>query len=312
MDTSNVTPLHGGIVIDATSQLSGLDPIRTAKREKRRPYKQAYYQANREKMLARSKAYNKANRKKLQVYRKAHYQANRERYLKHSKEYYEAKRRAEERERVDTVPRGTASLGGFSSYSAHELARVCGVSKGTAQRWRKTGEAPAVMVILLELLHRGPLELLSHEWADWAIRKGKLCNKDGHEYTPGEIWAIPILHQRIAALEASNRKLSADAELANRFHSNRDRLHRESKAIGKAEALCRVVFALLSELTESEDGHPAVLDGRSALVRRVQLSTCQVAIELHRGSLLTPAASEAAIEAAMAAFERPAADPDSA
>lgn len=246
MDTSNVTPLHGGIVASATPQLSRTDLCRTANRLARR-----------------------AERSPI------------------------------------TVPHGMAPLRGYGNFSTRELARMCGVSISTAKNWRRTGQAPGVVIALLELLHCGPLEMISHEWSGWAIRKGKLCNTDGHEYSPGEVWAIPILYQRIAALEASNRQLRADAELAERFRSNRDRSHYESKAIGKAEALCSVVFALLRGLTESEDDHPAVLDGRSALVRRVQLATCQVAIELHRGSLLTPADSEAAIEAAMAEFESP-------
>lgn len=251
MDTSNVTPLHGGIVASATSQLSRTDLCRTANR------------------LARRAA-----------------------------------------QAPITVPRGMVPLRGYGNYSTRELAQICGVSVSTARLWRRTGKAPGVVVIMLELLHHGPLEMISCEWADWAIRKGKLCNKDGHEYTPGEVWAIPILYQRIAALEASNRQLRADAELTDRYRSNRDRSHYESKAIGKAEALCRVVFALLGELTSSEDGEPAALDGSSALVRRVQLATCQVAIELLRGSSSAPADSEAAIEAAMAEFERPPPDPD--
>lgn len=247
MDTSNVTPLHGGIVAQATTQLSRMDLRRTANRAARR-----------------------AERSPI------------------------------------TVPRGMVPLRGYGNYSTRELARMCGVTRRTAQRWRRTGKAPAVIVVMLELLHSGPLELISYQWADWAIRKGKLCNIDGHEYTPGEVWGIGLLHQRIAALEASNRQLRAELDLAGRFSSQRDRSHRESKAIGKAEALCRVVFALLSELTTSEDGEPAALDGSSALVRRAQLATCQVAIELHRGGSSAPAASEAAIEAALAEFEQPA------
>jgi len=243
MDTSNVTPLHSGIVASATSQLSRTDLCRTANR------------------LAR-----------------------------------------QAEQAPITIPRGMVPLRGYGNYSNRELAQICGVSVSIARRWRRIGKAPAVFFIMLELLHRGPLEMLSCEWADWAIRKGKLCNKDGHEYTPGEVWAIPVLYQRIAALEASNRQLRADAELVERFRSKRDRSHLESKAIGKAEALTRVVFALLSDLTSSEDGEPPALDGSSASVRRAQLATCQVAIELFRGSSSTPAEGEAAIEAAMAEF----------
>lgn len=207
-----------------------------------------------------------------------------------------------------TIPCGQAPLQGYANYSTRELARMCGVSKATAQRWRRVGRAPAVYVLMLELLHRGPLELFSYEWADWAIRKGKLCNTDGHEYTPSEVWSIPVLHQRIAALEATIRELRAAAELHERFQSRRDLSHRDSKAIGKAEALSRMVFSVLGDLTESEDGCPPVLAGDSPVVRQLQVASGQVFMDLFRGVVSSSTELRVAMDAALAEFERPGAD----
>ncbi|MEX2151285.1 MAG: hypothetical protein WD793_13825 [Steroidobacteraceae bacterium] len=204
-----------------------------------------------------------------------------------------------------TLPRGTVPLQGYANYSTRELAPMCGISKGTAQRWRKTGRAPAIYVVLLELLHRGPLGLISHEWADWCIRKGKLCNTDGHEYTPGEVWSIPLLHQRIAALEATIRELRAAAEIADCFDDHRGRSHREFKAIGKAEALSRVVFSLLRDLTESEDGYPPALGGDCPAVRQLQIASSQVFMDLFRGTVSSSTELRVAMDAALTEFERP-------
>jgi hypothetical protein len=43
----------------------------------------------------------------------------------------------------------------------------------------------------------------------WRLREGKLTNRDGHEYTPGEVWSIGLQHQHIAGLEATIRELRA-------------------------------------------------------------------------------------------------------
>lgn len=106
-----------------------------------------------------------------------------------------------------TLPKGALPLHAFASVPVAELARMCGVTPRTAKDWCRAGKAPAHIVTLLNLFHFGPLGVISPAWAEWSIRDGKLFNSDGHEYTPTEVWLLPILHQRVAALEASNRAL---------------------------------------------------------------------------------------------------------
>lgn len=115
------------------------------------------------------------------------------------------------------LPKGLMPLSGFASLPAAELARMCGIKPSTARRWRRTGKAPAHIVTLLEFFHYGPLGMISPAWERWSIRNGKLGNSDGHEYTPGEVWVIPILHQRIAALEATIRQLHEDLTRSREF-----------------------------------------------------------------------------------------------
>ena len=57
-------------------------------REHIRAYSKTYYQANREKGLARSKSFRLANKDKMKIYDKTHYEANREKILTGKKSYY--------------------------------------------------------------------------------------------------------------------------------------------------------------------------------------------------------------------------------
>lgn len=98
-------------------------------------------------------------------------------------------------------------LGGFANIPSELLARLSGVSICTARRWRRRQRAPAAVVALLQIRYSGMLGLVSPAWHEWTLREGKLGNKDGHEYSPGEVWAIPILHQQVAVLEATVRQL---------------------------------------------------------------------------------------------------------
>ncbi len=110
-------------------------------------------------------------------------------------------------------------LGRYANYGAAELARVTDTPLRTARRWIKTGLAPRLAVRFLELLDLGPLGTLCREWEGWHLWRGKLCSPEHDEYSPGEVRAIALQHQRIAALEREVRELEqrlaqrpADAE----------------------------------------------------------------------------------------------------
>jgi len=99
------------------------------------------------------------------------------------------------------------ALGAFANMPSELIARLASVSLCTARRWRRTQRAPGAVVALLQIRYCGTLGLISPAWHEWTLRNGKLGNADGHEYSPGEVWAIPILHQQVAVLEAAVRRL---------------------------------------------------------------------------------------------------------
>lgn len=74
----------------------------------------AYYEANREKMLAYQKAYNRANKEKVAASQRAAYAARRDRRIAYQRAYYEAHREeitAKKRERYREKKKAEAERG---------------------------------------------------------------------------------------------------------------------------------------------------------------------------------------------------------
>lgn len=133
-------------------------------------------------------------------------------------------------------------LGGFANYSAEKLAVLCFASVRSARRWKQTGFAPAIAVAWLELTHYGALNRLSLSWDAWRIRDDELHAPNGYAFTPGELIAIPLLHQQLATLRRESEEL-------------REQLARAS-SLSKTPALCsRRKFArhALNRLLKEQD-----------------------------------------------------------
>jgi hypothetical protein len=96
-------------------------------------------------------------------------------------------------------------LRGFANYSAEALAKLTGARMRTVQRWRQRNQAPAWVLRVLEIVVRAQLGQLHPDWDGWTLHAGKLVSPEGCAFTPGEVRAIPIRFQQIAALECERR-----------------------------------------------------------------------------------------------------------
>ena len=95
--------------IDATFHLEqadidlseALDAAASPKKQ-RAARKKAYYQANREKILAQKKEYRKANLEAISKYQRSYRDAHREQFNAYMREYMRKKRAAAKRARLDS------------------------------------------------------------------------------------------------------------------------------------------------------------------------------------------------------------------
>ena len=90
-----------------------------------------------------------------------------------------------------------------------DLSERTGVHRTTVQRWLKTRKIPAAMYQLLELLLNGSIARIHGAWSGWKIdaSSGDLITATGWRISAGEILAMPLRYQYIAALEDDVREL---------------------------------------------------------------------------------------------------------
>ena len=90
-----------------------------------------------------------------------------------------------------------------------ELSERTGVHRTTVQRWLKTKKMPKAMYQLLDLLLNGSIARIHGAWSDWKIdaSSGDLITATGWRIAAGEILAMPLRYQYIAALEGDVREL---------------------------------------------------------------------------------------------------------
>jgi hypothetical protein len=94
----------------------------------------------------------------------------------------------------------------FYGYSTHCIMLWCGVSKNTACAWKKGTRRASKRAIKLFQLHRRG-KILTDEFRNWKInvKTGYLVSPTGREWRPGDIEALPYLHQLISALRVDLR-----------------------------------------------------------------------------------------------------------
>ncbi len=176
----------------------------------------------------------------------------------------------------------SAPLGSLNRFPADYLARAAKVEVSSARRWKRKGRAPAAIVAYLNLIHDCEIGDLAPEWWGWFIRDGKLMNTDGHAYAPGEVWAIGLLHQRIAALEAMVRNLKGELETVREAGRVAKADYALAKAIGQAQAITRVMATVFRDLTHTDDDSAPPALGMEPAINDALAAWCQIEFELVR------------------------------
>ena len=90
-----------------------------------------------------------------------------------------------------------------------ELSERTGVHRTTVQRWLKTKKIPKAIYQLLDLLLNGSIARIHGAWHGWSIDagSGELITATGWRISAGEILAIPLRYQHLAALKVQNAEL---------------------------------------------------------------------------------------------------------
>lgn len=126
-----------------------------------------------------------------------------------------------------------------------ELSERTGVHRTTVQRWLTKEKIPEAMYQLLDLLLNGSIARIHGAWYGWRIDagSGELITATGWRITAGEILAIPLRYQHLAALKVQNaelreelRRLSTpgDVEESDAVKNNRCDAGDRQKAAGGA------------------------------------------------------------------------------
>ena len=104
----------------------------------------------------------------------------------------------------------------LDTVSAPELARLAGVERSTAHRWKtRKSKIPAAVVRLVALRVLGDVAaLLGQDWRGWRFGRDGLLYAPGWRrgFTPGEIAAQPFLYGERATLRRELEQLRAEVE----------------------------------------------------------------------------------------------------
>jgi hypothetical protein len=72
-------------------------------------------------------------------------------------------------------------------------------SARTRRRWQAHGIPARVRA------SAGDLGAIDDGWRGWRLIRGELVSPEGWKYRPGELYALPILRERVRALERETR-----------------------------------------------------------------------------------------------------------
>lgn len=87
-----------------------------------------------------------------------------------------------------------------------DIARICGVSLKTAQRWKAGQTVPPKTALMLL---SGDLGILDPAWSGWIIRKGLLISPEGWEAEPGHVRAMKMMNATLGVYRRENESLKA-------------------------------------------------------------------------------------------------------
>lgn len=97
-------------------------------------------------------------------------------------------------------------------YSINEIARICGVSLKTAQRWKAGQTVPHATAIMVL---RRDLGCFDPAWAGWTIHRNQLCSPENWIATPGDVLSIQLTQAQLSTYRSENRALKAALEQAD-------------------------------------------------------------------------------------------------
>jgi hypothetical protein len=89
-----------------------------------------------------------------------------------------------------------------------QVERALNVHRTTVSRWLASGKIPGAQQHAIRLL-LGDLPGTAGRWTGWRFHAGYLHSPANDTYEPGEILAIRLQQQRVAALDRENRELKA-------------------------------------------------------------------------------------------------------
>jgi transcriptional regulator with XRE-family HTH domain len=88
-----------------------------------------------------------------------------------------------------------------------EIARICGVSLKTAQRWKAGQSVPPKTALMM--LERD-LGCFHSEWAGWKIsQRGELCSPENWIATPGHVRSLQMMQATLGTYRRENASLKA-------------------------------------------------------------------------------------------------------
>jgi hypothetical protein len=93
------------------------------------------------------------------------------------------------------------------SITIKEIARICHVNLTTARRWKRGARCPPKSALLLIC---GDLIAFDREWRGWRVREGKLISPEGWEITVGDVLALPLMRQQLAAYQTELKRIQGE------------------------------------------------------------------------------------------------------
>lgn len=100
----------------------------------------------------------------------------------------------------------------------NHLAHLAGVDLRTARRWKQAGIVSAAASPLVELRLNGNLGAIHAGWQGFHLINGRLYTPEDYPLDPGDLRAIPINSQLIAAQRRDNEQLRKWIEQWRREH----------------------------------------------------------------------------------------------
>ena len=140
-------------------------------------------------------------------------------------------------------------IGGLNRKQAAEL---CGVSNRHYERWEKgISKMPRSTWAWFRVATSGGIASAGKNWNGWSFGKGLLYNPAGTSYSAGDINSISFLHQQIANLKLTIRKL--ENEPSEKQQQQNEHNEQLQKARGQIDFMGLLIAVLRNEYMNSDN-----------------------------------------------------------